>query len=52
MDKTFETPGQVRLVVENGVGLVAITARATETREFTFEFLYRQGVTERHDATP
>jgi DUF4097 and DUF4098 domain-containing protein YvlB len=37
MDKTFETPGTVRLVVENGVGLVAITAVATETTSVSLE---------------
>ncbi len=31
MEKTFETPGDVRLLVENEVGLVAITASGTET---------------------
>ena len=31
MEKTFETPGDVRLLVENEVGLVAITASETET---------------------
>jgi DUF4097 and DUF4098 domain-containing protein YvlB len=29
MEKTFETPGGVRLYVENQVGLVVVTARAT-----------------------
>ena len=29
MEKTFETPGGVRLYVENQVGSVAITARET-----------------------
>ncbi len=37
MDKTFETPGEVRLVVENGVGLVAITAVATATTSVSLE---------------
>jgi hypothetical protein len=27
MHRTFETPGRVRLVVENDAGLVTITAR-------------------------
>ncbi len=37
MDRTFETPGHVRLVVENAVGLVAITARATATTAVSLE---------------
>ncbi len=37
MEKTFETPGDVRLVVENAVGLVAITALATATTTVSLE---------------
>jgi DUF4097 and DUF4098 domain-containing protein YvlB len=37
MDKTFETPGEVRLVVENAVGLVAITSLATSTTTISLE---------------
>ena len=37
MEKTFETPGAVRLYVENEVGLVAITARETDTTVVSLE---------------
>lgn len=37
MEKTFETPGGVRLYVENEVGLVAITATATERTVVSLE---------------
>lgn len=37
MDKTFDTPGLVRLVVENDVGLVAINARAGTTTTVSVE---------------
>jgi DUF4097 and DUF4098 domain-containing protein YvlB len=37
MDKAFETPGAVRLVVENEVGLVTITARDTDTTAVALE---------------
>ncbi len=37
MHRTFETPGDVRLVVEDEVGLVAITATDTATTEIRIE---------------
>jgi DUF4097 and DUF4098 domain-containing protein YvlB len=37
MEKTFETPGDVRLYVENQVGLVAIIARDTGSTVVTLE---------------
>ena len=37
MERTFETPGPVRLYVENEVGSVTITARATATTEVSLE---------------
>jgi DUF4097 and DUF4098 domain-containing protein YvlB len=37
MEKTFETPGGVRLFVENEVGLVAITTHATERTVVSLE---------------
>jgi DUF4097 and DUF4098 domain-containing protein YvlB len=37
MEKTFETPGHVRLVVENAVGLVAITSQETSTTSVSLE---------------
>src|ERR1039457_3877521 len=37
MQRTFDTPGRVRVVVENDVGLVVITAREAATTEVTLE---------------
>lgn len=37
MEKTFDTPGEVRLVVENPVGLVVVTARPTGTTVVSLE---------------
>ena len=37
MQRTFDTPGKVRVVVENAVGMVVITARAAATTEVTLE---------------
>jgi DUF4097 and DUF4098 domain-containing protein YvlB len=37
MQRTFETPGKVRVVVENEVGLVVITARDSATTEVNLE---------------
>ena len=37
MEKTFETPGAVRLYVENEVGLVAISARETHATVVSLE---------------
>jgi len=37
MEKTFETPGGVRLSVENQVGLVVVTARATDSTVVSIE---------------
>jgi DUF4097 and DUF4098 domain-containing protein YvlB len=37
MEKTFDTPGRVRLVVENAVGLVAIAATETATTRVLLE---------------
>jgi DUF4097 and DUF4098 domain-containing protein YvlB len=37
MEKTFETPGGVRLYVENQVGLVEVSARATDTTVVSLE---------------
>ena len=37
MEKTFDTPGRVRLYVENEVGLVAITTRPTRATVVTLE---------------
>ena len=37
MQRTFDTPGKVRVVVENDVGLVVITAREAATTEVTLE---------------
>ena len=37
MEKTFETPGAVRLSVENEVGLIAITARPTRSTIVSLE---------------
>lgn len=37
MEKTFETPGAVRLYVENEVGLVAVTARETDATVVSLE---------------
>ncbi len=37
MEKTFETPGGVRLYVENQVGLVVVTARATDDTVVSIE---------------
>ncbi len=37
MEKTFETPGAVRLYVENEVGLIAITARQTRSTIVSLE---------------
>jgi hypothetical protein len=37
MEKTFETPGGVRLYVENQVGMVTITARPTDRTVVSLE---------------
>ena len=37
MEKTFETPGAVRLYVENEVGLIAVTARQTRSTVVSLE---------------
>lgn len=37
MDRTFDTPGEVRLIVENEVGLVAITAGDTAATSVSLE---------------
>jgi DUF4097 and DUF4098 domain-containing protein YvlB len=58
MERTFETPGPVRLYVENEVGTVTITARETTTTEISLdpdtpgaqELVERATVEQRKDA--